>query len=601
MNFLLGLIMGLLVSGGIFFGLVMKKSGNEKLGNKREQGQAIKHAEPQIGCGSDMNWLLDMQNNLELKLGQVKWLSNENDDIFDNMSSKLEEVLKNGEDNVASIEETNAAVDEMAELSDQLNGYAETLSIESCAWQEAFENNRESVASISSFMMRAQDNNKTANKRNLDLEASSKEIRNILEYIRDISSQTNLLALNASIEAARAGEAGRGFAVVAGEIKKLSDQTDQAIGNIESIIGQFNMKLNELTGSLTEASNQFEQVDEQVDQANSSFKKMQTASGSIQKIMEELAVQSKTQKRISSEISMAVEAISDSILKTHENTADTMHATRMMQAKNSEINKCHLGLYNISSSLHKNIESVKGRDDIYVGINPFTSPDRINELYTPILEDVFKPLGKRVRIIIPESYDAIYDLLSTGRIDCAWLSPLAYVSAKERCKIEPLVSPQVNGAAKYKGLIISKAHSGLKALKGAKFAFVDEKSASGYLYAKAFLEENRIYDTISEIKFLGSHDKVIEAVNSGEVDAGATYDEALESYGEKANIQVIHQTENIPKDVIALNRHSNLIDLDAVKEALVRYKGVNQANITGFEETSDAGYDVVRVLSSSSS
>ncbi len=92
--------------------------------------------------------------------------------------------------------------------------------------------------------------------------------------------------------------------------------------------------------------------------------------------------------------------------------------------------------------------------------------------------------------------------------------------SKGKCSIEPLVSPQVNGTAKYKGLIISKAISGLHALRGSKFAFVDEKSASGYLYAKALLEEKNIYDTISEMKFLGSHDKVIEAVNSGEVDAG---------------------------------------------------------------------------------
>ena len=54
----------------------------------------------------------------------------------------------------------------------------------------------------------------------------------------EISSQTNLLALNASIEAARAGEAGKGFAVVATEIGALATQTQNAVGDIDSIIGE---------------------------------------------------------------------------------------------------------------------------------------------------------------------------------------------------------------------------------------------------------------------------------------------------------------------------------------------------------------------------
>ena len=68
-----------------------------------------------------------------------------------------------------------------------------------------------------------------------DLDSSFSNIGNLLErleknnkIVEDIARQTNLLSLNATIEAARAGEVGKGFEVVSGEIKVLSEQSDEA-------------------------------------------------------------------------------------------------------------------------------------------------------------------------------------------------------------------------------------------------------------------------------------------------------------------------------------------------------------------------------------
>lgn len=66
--------------------------------------------------------------------------------------------------------------------------------------------------------------------------ASALTIREAAEFISDIAGQTSLLSLNASIEAARAGENGKGFAVVADEIQKLSEQSNDASGNIDQIV-----------------------------------------------------------------------------------------------------------------------------------------------------------------------------------------------------------------------------------------------------------------------------------------------------------------------------------------------------------------------------
>ncbi len=77
------------------------------------------------------------------------------------------------------------------------------------------------------------------------LKEKSGRITDIIATITEISSQTNLLALNASIEAARAGEAGKGFAVVADEIRNLSEQTDQASGDIRVLIMEIQSQISE--------------------------------------------------------------------------------------------------------------------------------------------------------------------------------------------------------------------------------------------------------------------------------------------------------------------------------------------------------------------
>lgn len=88
------------------------------------------------------------------------------------------------------------------------------------------------------------------------LNEESKTIESIVEVISSISDQTSLLSLNASIEAARAGESGKGFAVVADEIRKLADESMQAVSGISDIITGINTR----TEQTVETAKRAEQI-----------------------------------------------------------------------------------------------------------------------------------------------------------------------------------------------------------------------------------------------------------------------------------------------------------------------------------------------------
>ena len=92
------------------------------------------------------------------------------------------------------------------------------------------------------------------------IQASSKQVAEIVGVISDIANQTNLLAFNAAIEAARAGEHGVGFSVVAAEVRKLAERSSQAAQKITRLIEESTSQVGHGAAVSQQAAQSFEGI-----------------------------------------------------------------------------------------------------------------------------------------------------------------------------------------------------------------------------------------------------------------------------------------------------------------------------------------------------
>lgn len=165
------------------------------------------------------------------------------------------------------------------------------------------------------------------------------------------------------------------------------------------------------------------------------------------------------------------------------------------------------------------------------------------------LETLFRRRGIDLEWVLYSDYDIMVDAFVKGEIDLAWNGPLSYVKIKRQagddCRVIAMRDVDVNFTTHF----ITRADSGIitvEDLKDRSFAFGRRSSVQAGLLAYAFLKEsgidprkdlssNSFYDDRqSKTKF--DERDVVERVSSGEFDAGAVSQRAMETMAEDGTL-----------------------------------------------------------------
>jgi PAS domain S-box-containing protein len=158
--------------------------------------------------------------------------------------------------------------------------------------------------------------------------------------------------------------------------------------------------------------------------------------------------------------------------------------------------------------------------------------------------------------IDPLDFDEVDEAVGTGMVDFILVNPAIYVNLEVRHRVSRIATLKNRwGDEAYNifgGVVFARAErydlNDLEDLKGATFAAVDETSLGGYMMALRELKEDGInpYRDFDDLRFFGTHDKVVMAVREGRVDAGTVRTDILERMADEGRIRlnefrILHQ------------------------------------------------------------
>ena len=289
-------------------------------------------------------------------------------------------------------------------------------------------------------------------------------------------------------------------------------------------------------------------------------------------------------------------------------------------------------------------------DSLVIGFVPSRDAAALVETIQPIADFLSTELGIEVEGYVTTDYPSLVTAMETGQAQVGAFNPLGILQAVERAGGEFLLQLESNGSGTYhtqfmtnnpdlyctisapvqnertseinpgmflncngtdrgptdtpEGPIGTAAIANIAA--GTTVSFVNETSASGYIFPATILKTNGIALDSIEAIYAGAHDASAIAVCTGDAEVGVSFDdarsEATTECDLNSNVVVFAYGPEIPNDGIVVDGDLPANLKAAIKQALLDYAASEAGNtvlrtvynITAFTEPNLVSLEIVR-------
>jgi phosphonate transport system substrate-binding protein len=244
-------------------------------------------------------------------------------------------------------------------------------------------------------------------------------------------------------------------------------------------------------------------------------------------------------------------------------------------------------------------------DDVTMGSVAMDIPVEMIKRMSALTNHLGLSTGLNVRFRPSPNLGSAVDDLGSGQTQIAYLTPVAYIEARRKYGVIPLVAPTTQGRPHFSLVIGVRAGSGIQVpadLKGKRFAFGDEKA----LLQRAAVESMGLKASdFSTFAYLKHYDNIAKAVLAGDFDGGILKDSVTDEFRSRGLV-VIGSTAPLPSYLFAVHPGMPETVRDTLRDALLALKRTTPDSTAtleafdnacdGFVVVDDSAYDTVRTL-----